>query len=479
MNHRHYKLVFSKIRGMLVAVSEAANSHNDGARGETTGGSSDSRGFNHTVKQSFAALLMAFQAFAPVIGNAQAIANDPNQAGSKPMVIAAGNGTPVINIIAPNSHGVSLNQFNQYNIGTAGVVLNNSGGLNQTQLAGYVQGNPMLGNASASTIINQVTGANGSNINGFHEIAGNKANLVIANPNGISVNGAGFINAANMTLTTGTPQLNNGALSGFNVSQGTIAVNGDGLNATNLDKITLISRAAQLNAGIWAKQADVILGANQVAADNSGHSGNITTQQGTGDVPQFALDVSQLGSMYAGQMRIIGTEAGLGINNGGQLISDAGDLTLDAQGQLSNTGKIQSANDTVIKTTGVDNTGHIGAINNLSLTSTQAIHNSGKILAGSVQLDAAAVNNMGSIIQTGDQSFTIRATQLTNSGSIGIAEDTSNPPAVDPTTGQATSSNTKPLQPTLATQAILRQAQPPSPPILWCLKQATSLPTTS
>ena len=102
MNQRHYKLVFSKIRGMLVAVSEAASSHNDGARGETTATPPRTHGFGHTVKQSFAALLMAFQALSPMLANAQ-IANDPNQAGSKPIVVAAGNGTPVINIVAPNS----------------------------------------------------------------------------------------------------------------------------------------------------------------------------------------------------------------------------------------------------------------------------------------------------------------------------------------------------------------------------------------
>ncbi|TDR30803.1 filamentous hemagglutinin N-terminal domain-containing protein [Hydromonas duriensis] len=442
MNQRQYKLIFSKIRGMLVAVAETANSHNDGALGESRAGSSSHSGLSIQVKQGFAALLMAFQALTPLVSQAQ-ISNDPNQAGSKPMIGVAGNGVPVINIVAPNSNGVSLNQFNQYNVDNKGVILNNSGGMNQTQLAGYVQGNPYLGNASASTIVNQVTGPNGSNINGFHEIAGHRANLVIANPNGISINGAGFINAANVTLTTGTPQFNNGALTGYNVNQGTININGSGLNASNVDKLELISRAAQVNAQLWGNQVKVTLGANQVTADNSGSSGTATAQAGTGAAPSFALDVSQLGSMYAGQMTIVGTEAGLGVNNQGQIIADANDLTLNAQGQLINSGKIQGANDTHIQANALNNSGQIGAINNLDISSSQSVTNTSKVLAGSVQLKASELNNTGTISQTGGQSLTLSSTALSNSGTIGIAEDTSKPIATDPATGNSTSSNTQ------------------------------------
>ena len=55
---------------------------------------------------------------------------------------------------------VSNNKFTQFNVGPSGVVLNNSGGASQTQLAGQVAGNPMLGNQRATTILNQVTAPN-------------------------------------------------------------------------------------------------------------------------------------------------------------------------------------------------------------------------------------------------------------------------------------------------------------------------------
>ena len=105
--------------------------------------------------------------------------------------------------MAPNGAGVSHNRFTQYNVGTARVVLNNSGQANPTQVAGYVQGNPFLGNGNARTILNEVTAANPSRLLGMTEVAGNRANVILANPAGITCNGCGFINAPRVTLTTG------------------------------------------------------------------------------------------------------------------------------------------------------------------------------------------------------------------------------------------------------------------------------------
>ncbi|WP_189493966.1 filamentous hemagglutinin N-terminal domain-containing protein, partial [Formosimonas limnophila] len=353
---------------------------------------------------------------------AQEIAIDPNQAGSKPIIGVAANGVPVVNVVAPNAQGVSLNQFQNYNVNANGLVLNNSGAMSQTQLAGFIQGNPMLGNNAARTIINQVTGPNGSSLNGYQEIAGNRSNLIVANPNGISVNGAGFINAANVTLTTGTPQFNNGALTGFNVTGGNITVNGQGLNATGADKLSLITRAAQLNAQVWANQADLILGANQVTVDGNTNTAGINAQTGQGTAPQFALDVAALGGMYAGQMRLVGTEAGLGINNGGKLISE-GNLTLDAQGNLTNAGRIESGNDSSISVKDLTNSGQITTVNN-QVINAQAANNSGNLTAGSVQLNATSLNNTGNITQSGAQSFDIAASSLVNTGRIGIVDQT-------------------------------------------------------
>ena len=440
MNAHHYKLIFSKVRGMLIAVGETASSHNDGAVGESGARSSSSTHRQTSllgIKQLTAALLIALCGLNT--STAQQITVDPNQAGSKPVIGVAGNGVPIENIVAPNAQGVSLNQFNQFNVGANGLILNNSGGMTQTALGGFIQGNPMLGNAAAATIINQVTGPSASAINGATEIAGRKANYILANPNGLNVNGGSFINAARVTLTTGTPQFNNGALTGVSVAQGNIAVNGQGLNATGADKLTLITRAAQINAQVWANQSETILGANQVAIDGNGNTAGINAQTGTGAAPQFALDVSSMGSMYAGQMRMVGTEAGLGVNNGGKLYSDDG-LQLDVNGNIRNTGAINGGNNAQIKSTGLTNSGSLTSVNNLVTNTTGAVDNSGQINAGSVQLDAASLTNSGTISQSGAQAFAIQATSLDNqNGRIGIADITATDSASAPTTSSNSS----------------------------------------
>ncbi|CAN7524615.1 filamentous hemagglutinin N-terminal domain-containing protein [Trinickia sp. LjRoot230] len=130
----------------------------------------------------------------------------PDRRGpTHPVIGVSANGVPLINITAPNRAGVSLNNFTQYNVGTNGAVIVNSARPSASQLAGAVQGNPFLGNQSARVIINQVTSGHATRLLGPTEIAGHRANLVIANPVGITCAGCGFINTPRVSLSTGLP----------------------------------------------------------------------------------------------------------------------------------------------------------------------------------------------------------------------------------------------------------------------------------
>ncbi|WP_371924059.1 hemagglutinin repeat-containing protein [Pseudomonas sp. IC_126] len=254
-------------------------------------------------------------------------------AGSAATVGQAGNGVPVVNIAAPNGNGLSHNKFQDYNVGQQGLILNNATERTQnTQLGGIILGNSNLNGRAASMILNEVTGANASRLQGYTEVAGKSAHVIVANPYGISCDGCGFINTPRVTLSTGTPMVENGRLDRFDVNGGSIAIEGRGLNATNVDQFDLITRSAKINAELHANKLNVIAGRNVVKADDL--SATAKAPDGS-DKPLLAIDSSALGGMYAGAIRLVGTEAGVGVKLAGDMAASAGDIQIDANGQLT------------------------------------------------------------------------------------------------------------------------------------------------
>jgi filamentous hemagglutinin len=206
----------------------------------------------------------------------------------------AGNGVPIIQIATPNGTGLSHNQFHDYNVGTQGVILNNvANQTGATQLGGIIIGNPNLTNGvAAQTILNEVVGGSPSQLRGYTEVAGQSARVIVANPYGISCNGCGFINTPRVTLTTGKPVLDNGRLDRFQVDQGSVSIDGAGLNANNVDQFEIITRSAKINAEIQAKNLTIVAGRNDVNADSL----NATARADDGSAkPQLAIDSSALG----------------------------------------------------------------------------------------------------------------------------------------------------------------------------------------
>ncbi len=225
--------------------------------------------------------------------------------GQQPMLDAAQNGVPIVHIAPPSPGGVSRNQYDQFNVNSQGLILNNSNAATQTQLGGWISANPQLGPAPARVILNQVVSGNPSQLNGYMEVAGSRADVVVANPNGISCNGCGFINTGRASLVTGQPQFGaDGSISGFDVRQGQISIGSAGLNATNLEQLDLIARGVDIQGEVWANKLNLLVGANQVQYA----SGQTTAQSGTGAAPAFAVDIKNLGGMYANQIYLVATE---------------------------------------------------------------------------------------------------------------------------------------------------------------------------
>ncbi|MDZ4098864.1 MAG: filamentous hemagglutinin N-terminal domain-containing protein [Methylophilaceae bacterium] len=235
---------------------------------------------------------------------ADIIADPSASANQRPIVLETANGLPLVNIQTPSAAGVSRNVYSQFDVKSKGAILNNSNTNVQTQLGGWVQGNPHLAGGTARIILNEVNSHNPSFLNGFIEVAGSRAQVVIANPAGISCSGCGFINANRATLTTGTPIMNSGNLLGYRVGGGTIQFLGDGMDSSQTNFTDVIARAVEVNAGIWGNALNITTGTNQVTIDSNGNQTSVSPIAANANsvAPSFAVDVAALGGMYAGKI---------------------------------------------------------------------------------------------------------------------------------------------------------------------------------
>lgn len=368
--------------------------------------------------------LMVWQPVAPAVAAALTPAGQTT-------VDRAGNGVPVVNIATPNGAGISHNQFGEYNVGSEGLILNNgTDRLTRTQLGGLIQNNPNLqAGREATGIINEVTGASRSQLQGYTEVAGKAANVMVANPYGITCNGCGFINTPNVTLTTGKPQFDaSGNLLALEVTKGAITVEGQGLDASKSDALSIIARATEVNAAIHANDLTVTAGANRVGAD-----GSVRPVAGEGAAPVVAVDTGALGGMYANRIRLVSSEAGVGVNLG-NLTARQGDIQLDAGGRLTVRNSLASGSISA-KGAGVALSGSHQAGGALNVASSQDVELSNSTLAsqgdmrlsaaGKVQMTGGGTNSAGALAVSSGQAMTLSNTSLISRGAATLnSQDT-------------------------------------------------------
>ncbi|WHS61092.1 hemagglutinin repeat-containing protein [Pseudomonas sp. G2-4] len=340
----------------------------------------------------------------------------------------AGNGVPIVNIAKPNGSGLSHNKFKDYNVGSNGVILNNATNPAQaTQLGGIILGNPNLKGTAAKIILNEVNGGNASQLRGYTEVAGQSAHVIVANPHGITCNGCGFINTPRATLTTGKPIIENGQLNRYQVDQGSVAIEGAGLNATNVDRFEIITRSAKINAEIQAKNLTIVAGRNDVNAGTL----NATARADDGsDKPELAIDSSALGGMYAGAIKLVGTEAGVGVKLDGKMVASGGDIQLDANGHLS-MAETAAAGAINLQAQSLETRGQVYAGSRLDVKTQGDLTSQKNLVArDSIHLDSGGTLSNNGIIEAGvnvDNSrnttgdVTLTAKQLNNGGKTVIA----------------------------------------------------------
>ncbi|EQV57626.1 filamentous hemagglutinin [Escherichia coli UMEA 4207-1] len=371
--------------------------------------------FTYRLLSYLVSAIIAGQPLLPAVG---AVITPQNGAGMD----KAANGVPVVNIATPNGAGISHNRFTDYNVGKEGLILNNATGkLNPTQLGGLIQNNPNLkAGGEAKGIINEVTGGNRSLLQGYTEVAGKAANVMVANPYGITCDGCGFINTPHATLTTGRPVMNaDGSLQALEVTEGSITINGAGLDGTRSDAVSIIARATEVNAALHAKDLTVTAGANRVTAD-----GRVRALKGEGDVPKVAVDTGALGGMYARRIHLTSTESGVGVNLG-NLYAREGDIILNSAGKLVLKNSLAGGNTTVTGTN-VSLSGDNKAGGNLSVTGTTGLTLNQSRLVTDKNL---VLSSSGQIVQNGGeltagQNAMLSAQHLNQtSGTVNAAEN--------------------------------------------------------
>ena len=348
----------------------------------------------------------------------------------------------IINIVKPDSNGLSHNKFTDFNVAGNGIVFNNHTGSAQynSQLAGALNANANLQGNAAKLILTEVTGTGKTNLNGMLEIAGTKADLVIANPNGIVGKGFGFINVGRATLTTGVPDWGaDGKLNGFSVAKGTIDIQNAGLTEDRRtdyrpDKLDIMARAIKINDELWANEAiNVVAGSNEVKYNADG-SLEVQKTSATAEKPQVALDVAALGGMYAGRIMLVGTEKGLGMNIGGNLKAQE-NLSITNDGRIvftKNSGSSSNATDglqnqdytsltsdgtvMVSSTEDIENSGVITAQKDMTLTVGGKLTNSGTLEAGAAYTAEEEEENPKFLQDAA--ALRITAEEIANSGNI-------------------------------------------------------------
>ncbi|WP_392551973.1 filamentous hemagglutinin N-terminal domain-containing protein [Orbus wheelerorum] len=393
MNKHFYRLIFNKARGMVMVVAEIVKRH----QGEGRSSQKAKASLSLDKKMTAALKPLSFLTFVAlgmvsVVAQSNAntiIADKSANKSQQASIIDRANGPTVVNIQEANQAGVSHNKYTQFDVSKEGVILNNNAQSSNTTLGGNIAGNSNLASSGgAKVILNEINSQNASQLNGRIEVAGQKAQVVIANAAGITCNGCGFINADRATLTTGKLIIGeDGKLNGYQVEQGNITING-AFDSSQQDYTDLIARAVNINDKIQAKNLTVIAGKNKVSHDLQ----TIDKLASNDTKPELAIDVAALGGMYAGKIKLVSTEGGVGVRNAGTIGSESTteSINITADGKVINLGTIGSTTGSStdysnqdININSTEDIIHDGSINgkNVNLASKQSINSSNNIFA--------------------------------------------------------------------------------------------------
>ncbi|KAG8150361.1 filamentous hemagglutinin [Burkholderia catarinensis] len=350
--------------------------------------------------------------------------------GTATSVSVGANGRQTVNV-APAIGGVSNNTYSSFNVSKAGADLNNVG-------------------INARTIVNQVTSTNPSLIQGNINVLGPRANVILANPNGITVDGGSFTNTGHVVLSTGQVSFNDLTIApgviqrnvSLTTNRGGIAIGPGGLSGT-LVNLDLIAKQLSINGPVTNDFTSSTSGIRAIVGDSTanydtsfspsdnGHDWLIgTTSPGTKS-NAVAVDITAAGGLTAGRVQLIVTDQGAGVHSLGKVYANAGDVVVTANGDITiadgsvkaerdvalttpgtvslQGAQVTAANDTTVQAANIsltdDATGSttLSAGNTVTLTSSGAIASTGSLIqAGATASDGTTTGGDVILNATGD-----------------------------------------------------------------------------
>nr|WP_231740083.1 DUF637 domain-containing protein [Pseudomonas composti] len=117
------------------------------------------------------------------------------------------------------------------------------------------------------------------------------------------------------------------------------------------------------------------------------------------DKHMLAIDSSALGGMYAGAIRLVGTEQGVGVKLAGDMAASAGDIQIDANGKLS-LNRVAASGDVALKASTIDLNADTYAGRNATIEAQQVEVRESLAAGQRLAVQADQLNNAG-IIEAG------------------------------------------------------------------------------
>ncbi|KVN32300.1 hypothetical protein WJ64_11395 [Burkholderia ubonensis] len=321
---------------MLVPVSEVSRGRGKGGRGSAR--SQRRSGIASAVLLGVAGPSLAFAA----------VVADPNAGAQRPGMTTTANGTDLVNIVAPNAAGLSHNKFSEFSPVGRGVVLDNSTQNGVSAIGGYATKNPNL-SQPAKTVLLEVTAPVRSVLQGTLESFGGKADVLLADQHGVTVNGLTTLNVGRFGVTTGQVLPQADGTVRFGVTQGDVLIDRGGIDTKGLSAFDVVSRSIVINGPV-SDSSGVGADVRFVAGSNTydPQTGNyVATAPDGSKAPALGISGGALGAMYGRHILLASTESGVGVRHDGAITS-ANDIRVSANGEVTLGGPVRTKQDVAI-----------------------------------------------------------------------------------------------------------------------------------